>query len=92
LRRVVALITVLLIGALLMWAEGDIPPFGDADTPANTYVGREYVEVSEEEHHVSNVVTAVLASYRGLDTLGECTVIFTAGIAVMLLMRREGRL
>jgi len=37
------------------------------------------------------VVTAVLASYRGYDTLGETTVIFTAGIGVLLLLRRSRR-
>jgi multicomponent Na+:H+ antiporter subunit B len=31
----------------------------------------------------------VLASYRGYDTLGEVSVIFTAGIAIMVLLRRE---
>ena len=35
---------------------------------------------------IPNVVTSVLASYRGYDTLGEVTVIFTAGIAVLLLL------
>ena len=29
----------------------------------------------------------MLADYRGYDTLGETTVIFTAGIGVMLLLR-----
>ena len=33
-----------------------------------------------------NVVTSVLASYRGYDTLGEVTVIFTAAVAVMMLL------
>jgi multicomponent Na+:H+ antiporter subunit B len=33
-----------------------------------------------------NVVTSVLASYRGYDTLGETTVIFTAGVGVLLLL------
>ena len=31
-----------------------------------------------------NIVTAVLASYRGFDTLGEVMVVFTAGIGVLL--------
>ncbi|MBP90750.1 MAG: cation:proton antiporter [Planctomycetaceae bacterium] len=47
-------------------------------------------------HHgvgVPNIITAVLASYRGYDTLGETVVIFTAGIGVLLLLRgrRERR-
>ena len=44
-----------------------------------------------EETGVPNVVTAVLASYRGYDTLGETTVVFTAGIGVIALLRRIGR-
>ena len=39
----------------------------------------------------SNVVTAVLASYRGFDTLGEVTVVFTGGIGVLVLLRRRWR-
>ena len=38
-----------------------------------------------------NVVTAVLASYRGYDTLGETTVVFTAGIGVIALLRQRKR-
>lgn len=51
-----------------------------------------YKERTEEECGVPNMVTAVLADYRGYDTLGETTVIFTAGVAVILLLRRYGRL
>jgi multicomponent Na+:H+ antiporter subunit B len=40
---------------------------------------------------VPNVVTAVVASYRGYDTLGETTVILTAGVGVMLLLGRRRR-
>jgi len=49
-------------------------------------------EKCEEEIGVPNMVTAGLADYRGYDTLGETTVIFTAGIAVILLLRRRGKL
>ena len=45
-----------------------------------------YITDAQAETGVPNLVTAVLASYRGFDTLGEVTVIFTAGIAVMLLI------
>ncbi len=46
----------------------------------------------EEEIGTPNMVTAGLADYRGYDTLGETTVIFTAGVAVILLLRRRGKL
>ncbi len=32
------------------------------------------------------MVTSVLASYRGYDTMGELAVIFTAGVGVILLL------
>jgi hypothetical protein len=50
-----------------------------------------YVEEGEHETEVPNMVTYILADYRGYDTLGETTVIFTAGISVILLLRRRGK-
>ncbi|MFL2771573.1 MAG: DUF4040 domain-containing protein [Rhodospirillaceae bacterium] len=77
----------LLTGAALIYGTWGLPDFGMADTPVNTHVGRQYLERSIEETTVPNVVTSVLASYRGYDTLGETTVIFTAGIGVLMLLR-----
>ena len=50
-----------------------------------------YMEEGEHETEVPNMVTYILADYRGYDTLGETTVIFTAGISVILLLRRRGK-
>jgi multicomponent Na+:H+ antiporter subunit B len=55
------------------------------------HVAPKYLADSIKETMVPNVVTAVLADYRGYDTLGETTVIFTAGIGVMLLLRGSAR-
>ncbi|MEM1397672.1 MAG: DUF4040 domain-containing protein, partial [Pseudomonadota bacterium] len=85
-RAPVALIAVLIVGAALFYASIDMPAFGDGDAPANAYVGQAYVDRTPDEVAVPNIVTAVLASYRGFDTLGETMVIFTAGLAVMLLL------
>lgn len=85
-RQPIALLTVVLVGAALFYATIDMPAFGDANSPANAYVGQEYVDRSPNEIAVPNIVTAVLASYRGFDTLGEVVVVFTAGLAVMLLL------
>lgn len=41
--------------------------------------------------HVPNSVTSLLAAYRGYDTMFETTVIFTAGISLILLLRRPRR-
>ncbi len=68
-----------------------MPDFGDADSPANSTVGREYLERTMDEVGTPNVVTAVLASYRGYDTMGEAFVIFAAGLGVMLILGLRGR-
>lgn len=77
---------VLITGAMLIYGTSDIPAFGDPNAPAQKHVAPYYLEKSIPETGVPNVVTAVLASYRGFDTLGEVTVVFTAGIAVLLLI------
>ena len=69
----------------------DMPNFGSPDAPAQTHVGPEYFERIPKEIDVPNAVTAILASYRGFDTLGETAVVFTAGIGVLMLMSGLGR-
>lgn len=73
-------------GATLVYGIVDLPPFGAADNPVHTHVAPRYIFESMSEIDVPNLVTAVLASYRGFDTLGEVVVIFTAGIGVLLLI------
>lgn len=85
-RAPVALFMVIAAGAALVYATIDMPAFGDPNAPANSHVGQDYVEQTPNDIAVPNIVTAVLASYRGFDTLGEVMVIFTAGVAVMLLL------
>ncbi|MDX1393009.1 MAG: DUF4040 domain-containing protein [Gemmatimonadota bacterium] len=84
---VIPLLVVIITGGALAYGTIDMPPFGAADSPANTYPDPSYVERAEHDIHVPNVVTAVLGSYRGYDTLGETVVIFTAGIGVLVLLR-----
>jgi len=72
----------------LMFGVSDIPKFGDGSAPAHQYLSDRYINQSPQEIGVPNMVTSVLASYRGYDTMGEVTVIFTAGIAVLMLLGR----
>jgi multicomponent Na+:H+ antiporter subunit B len=72
--------------AVLIWGVSATPPFGAADTPLQL-AGPDYIQRSLAETGIANVVSSVLASYRGFDTLGETTVIFTAGIAVLMLLK-----
>ncbi len=73
-------------GAMLIWGSSGLPAFGVADAPVHTHVAPTYLLESIPETGVPNVVTTVLADYRSFDTFGETTVIFTAGIGVMLLL------
>jgi multicomponent Na+:H+ antiporter subunit B len=76
---------------LLVYAESDLPDSRGASAPARTHIVPRYVEQSYPETHTPNIVTSVLADYRGYDTLGETVVILTAGIAVILILPRIGR-
>lgn len=84
--RIIPLLVVIATGAVLIYATIDLPGFGDATSPANTGVGVEFLQRTYPEIAIPNVVTAVLASYRGFDTLGEVGVVFAAGLAVTLLL------
>lgn len=84
----VAIATVLLGGMFVTLPA--LPRVGDPTTPVVAGdVTRYYLENAYPETGVENVVTAVLAAYRGFDTLGEATVVVAAGIAVLLVLRRE---
>ena len=85
-RPILPLFVVLVTGGALIWGTSEMPPFGAPDNPAHLHVAPRYVEESGHEIGVPNIVTSVLASYRGYDTMGETTVIFTAVVAVLLLL------
>lgn len=85
-RTPIAILVITLVGSALIYATFDMPAYGDAASPANSYMGEVYVDRTAKEIAVLNIVTAVLASYRGFDTLGETMVIFTAGLGVILLL------
>lgn len=86
-KPVLALGVVIATGALLLYGTLDMPHFGDPDAPVHQHVAPRYLHESMGEIGVPNVVTSVLASYRGYDTLGETLVIFTAGIGVLSLFK-----
>jgi multicomponent Na+:H+ antiporter subunit B len=77
------------LGLLLLYVAEDLPKFSDPLSPANVHVSPAYLKNSLKETGTPNVVTAVLMDYRAFDTLIETAVIFTAGIACALLLRRN---
>ena len=77
---------------LLIYATFDKPAFGDPAAPIHQHIAPWYLETTRESIDIPNVVTAVLGSFRGYDTLGEVFVVFTAGIGVLfMLSARSGR-
>jgi len=82
----VPFVVVAVTGAALVYGTLDMPDFGDPNAPANLHVSPEYMAGSIHDIDVPNVVTSILASYRGYDTLGETAVVFTAGIGVLMLL------
>jgi multicomponent Na+:H+ antiporter subunit B len=85
------LVVVILVGVLVVYGTLGLPSFSDPQSPIHRHVAPRYLEEGLKETGVPNIVTAVLASYRGYDTLGETTVVFTAGIGVIALLRRRRR-
>ena len=85
------LVIALVIAGALVYGTLGLPAFSDPSAPIHTHVVPRYLHEALRETGVPNVVTAVLASYRGYDTLGETTVVFTAGAGVIALLRRLRR-
>lgn len=78
-----------LLGVLLLYAARDLPALGDPASPANVHIAPTYLRQSYQDTQTPNVVTSVLMDYRSLDTMVETVVIFTAGIACALILRRK---
>jgi multicomponent Na+:H+ antiporter subunit B len=87
--KLFAFLLALLAGGLLVYGIQDMPKWGDPHSPASVHVSPRYIEKTIEETATPDMVTSVLADYRGYDTLGETTVILTAGMACLLLLRKD---
>jgi len=81
-----ALVVVFITGGLLIYGTLDMPYFGSSQAPIHLHVAPHYINDSMQEIGIPNIVTSVLASYRGFDTFGEVVVIFTAGMGVLALL------
>ena len=85
-NRLAALTVVTATSLIVIYATLDKPPMGDPTAPVHQHVAPWYLKNTPELIDVPNIVTAVLASFRGYDTLGEVFVVFTAGIGVLFLL------
>ncbi|MCX7994577.1 MAG: DUF4040 domain-containing protein [candidate division WOR-3 bacterium] len=64
-----------------------LPPFG---SPIMKVAG-EYIKLGLPKVGGTNIVADIILDFRGLDTLGEATVLFTSAIGVLAVMRKAGR-
>ena len=80
-------ISCMVLGAILIWCSYDLPEIGLATAPIHLHIVPDYILGSKNDIGIPNIVTSILASYRGYDTFGETVVVFTAGIAVLALLK-----
>lgn len=95
--KIVNWLLLIAFGALLVYASVGLPNRGD--TSARMHAEKSmagspgaasyYIRSAYQDAKTPNMVTVILADYRGYDTLGEETVILTAGIICYLLLRRK---
>jgi len=82
-------VVVTVAGAFLLSALPDFPNWGNPQSPVNATVAPYYINNSVPDTHVPNLVTSVLADYRGFDTLLETVVVFIACIGIYSILRKE---
>ena len=85
--KVLGILVVMVCGAVLLAGTGGFPDFMDPAAPPAVHVSPHYIEDAVPQTSVPNIVTAVLADYRGYDTMFETAVVFTAAIACFFLLR-----
>lgn len=90
-KHLTGILLVLLLGGSVVWASADLPPRGDPTSPGATHesVSVYYIENAYADTRTPNMVTAVLADYRGFDTFGEAVVVVTAALCALLILLRR---
>ncbi len=86
---IIGLIVVGLFIGFMAYTSTFLPEFGTSAGVVNEHLANSFLTNSYNDIGIPNVVTSVLASYRGFDTLGEVFVIFTAGLSIWILLKRD---
>ena len=95
--RIINYLVIVIFAALLIYATLSLPPRGNPDTAADAELGLAgaqnppayYIKNAYRDAHTPNMVTVILADYRGYDTLGEETVILVAALVCFMLLRKS---
>lgn len=89
-KNFIAVVTTVLLIAFLLIGVADMPPLGQEDNPAHNEVMEKYVEDGMKDTGAVNIVSAMILDYRAFDTFIEASVIFTALITVMAVLKEGG--
>ncbi len=84
-RDIAAILFFSIVCIFLIFSAFMMHPFG---APGETEMDQYIIDNAQEETGANNAVTSVVFDYRGFDTLGEATILFTAVAAVILVFRR----
>lgn len=84
-----AKITIIFCLGIFLWQSWDLPDWGDKNSPASGHLSPYFAINTMKDSHVPNIVSAILADYRGFDTMFETAVVFSAGLACFFLLRRK---
>lgn len=90
-KKLIVILALAFIGGLLIYAVGHMPEMNSSRTPDKTHVVPRYIQEGEHEAGAPNIITGIILNYRGYDTMGETTVIFSALAAVIAILDRERR-
>lgn len=88
-RALVSLFLVIIIVSFMLMGVSEMPEFGAIDAPSNNEVSQKYIEDAIEDTGATNVVAAVILDYRAFDTLIEATVLFSAFILVVIVLKER---
>lgn len=88
--KALAWISCIVLGMAMLYVTSDFPVWGDPNSPASEHVSNYYIEHAIPDTSVPNIVSALLADYRGYDTMFETAVVFTAAMACFFILRMLG--
>lgn len=94
--KTLAFVVLILFAALMMYAVTGLPQRGDPSGPSHRDqsssgspgAANYYIRNASKDANTPNIVTVILADYRGYDTLGEMVVVLTAGLSCYLILRK----
>lgn len=88
-NKLLVFFAVLFLFIFLSYFTLDIHSYGDSQAITNSGAVEYYKKNTGKDIGLHSMVSAILASYRGLDTFGETLVIFTAGLSVLLILKPQ---